>query len=601
MALREAKLAKSNGLRLDDEVLTAHDRIRETVLGTIPADAKREIHRGLAQALEESGTADPDTLAVHYVGAEEYERAGDYYEAAADRAAEALAFSRAAQLYDLADALRPLEGDAARVFRLKHAEALANAGRGAEAGRAFRDLAAQAPEEGRDPTDLLKQAAYQFTISGETEEGRRLYRSLLAEQGLTLPTSMGQALRRLVLELVRIRLRGTRFRPRDPASIPAGDRERLELLWSAAKGLGMFDPITSQALRLQSLRLAFRIGDPRWVALGLVSYADMLSYQGSATAPRVERLRARANALAHECHDPYTLAMNLLEGSFINFHYLRYKAALESIVEAEEIFARECRGAIWELDTCHLMATWNRSLLGQYDRAARDWELHRLNAFERNDLYAIYALEVIIGPMLRLVRDEPEEARRQIHEVMSRWSGAEFQLQHLFAINYESLIDRYIGDGAASLERINRHWKTLTHSMAFRSQLSRTALLHGRAISALMVARTSPRPRPLLTLARRHARRLLRERWLFAEAGALQILGDADAIEGSRDSAIERLTRALALHETLDRPIVPASLKRRLGELIGGERGQALLAESDDAFRALRVVDPERITRSELG
>jgi hypothetical protein len=127
MGLRDQKLAISNGLQPDDEVVTSHDRVRETIVGGMAVEPKKQVHLRLAVALEASGMADPETLAAHFVGGDEPYGAAAYYEAAADRAAGKLAFDRAAKLYDVAAVLRPLKGEPGTAFRTKHAEALANA------------------------------------------------------------------------------------------------------------------------------------------------------------------------------------------------------------------------------------------------------------------------------------------------------------------------------------------------------------------------------------------------------------------------------------------------------------------------------------------
>ena len=75
--------------------------------------------------LEATGRADPEVLAVHYQGAGNLERAGQCSALAADRAAEALAFDRAARLYRTALELGGLPDAAPEQRRLR--ERLADA------------------------------------------------------------------------------------------------------------------------------------------------------------------------------------------------------------------------------------------------------------------------------------------------------------------------------------------------------------------------------------------------------------------------------------------------------------------------------------------
>jgi hypothetical protein len=363
----------------------------------------------------------------------------------------------------------------------------------------------------------------------------------------------------------------------------------------------MIDPIAAHALRLKGLRLALRSGDRTRIAAGLAAYAAALSYRGISSRRLVDRLGEISGELARECGDPLTLGNWALSGCFVDFHFMRMKAALAKVEAAEEHFARGCRGTAWELDTCHLMNTWTNIWIGRTSRALAAWEIHRLNALGRNNLYAEFALEVIIGPLLRLTLDAPEEARASLREVIGRWSRKRFELQHYAAIQAEATIDRYLGDGRAAMDRLNAEWKAITQSMAFRSQLSRTGILTNRELSALLAARTSDRPRPLLRLARSDARRLRRERRVFADGCSFKILGMIAAIEGRPGLAVELLRRSVGTFESLELPLLSACVKRRLGEVLGGDEGRAHLAEAAETLRTARVADPERFTRQMTG
>jgi predicted ATPase len=117
-----------------ERVEAYHDRVREAVLARLDASTRTSWHEKLAIALEAAGDADPAALALHWRGAGVLDKAAHFTLAAAYDAATSLAFERAATL--ARTALELLPRDHADVLRahVVAGDALANAGRGPDAG-----------------------------------------------------------------------------------------------------------------------------------------------------------------------------------------------------------------------------------------------------------------------------------------------------------------------------------------------------------------------------------------------------------------------------------------------------------------------------------
>jgi hypothetical protein len=155
--LRDDHLVRTSGLGKEDRVDAYHSRVRTAVLQQLDASRARGIHARLAAALERRPEVDPELLFGHWLEAGDRARARRYAIEAADVAAAALAFDRAARLYRAA---LDLGGDDGLVLGRKLGAALVNAGRGAEAARVFQEAAASAGE--REALDLRRRAAEQL-------------------------------------------------------------------------------------------------------------------------------------------------------------------------------------------------------------------------------------------------------------------------------------------------------------------------------------------------------------------------------------------------------------------------------------------------------
>src|SRR6185503_15752657 len=135
----------------------------------------------IVRALVEKRSDDCEALFEHYRGAGDHEHASIQAGLAAAKAGAALAFDRAAFLYREALALRPAPPDA-EAWREGFANALANAGRPAEAAEAYLHATEGAGHARR--VELQRRAAEQFLIGGHIDRGLDLIRSVLASVGI---------------------------------------------------------------------------------------------------------------------------------------------------------------------------------------------------------------------------------------------------------------------------------------------------------------------------------------------------------------------------------------------------------------------------------
>ncbi|MDC0719545.1 protein kinase domain-containing protein [Nannocystis bainbridge] len=145
--LRVAHLVRVSKAPRGELVEAYHDRIRRAVLAGVRDDKARTIHGRIAEQLFARAGVPPELLADHLRAAGDRGRAAEVTRLAAQHAAEALAFRRAAELYRDAAALLPIEDVGGRSEALARAgEALAAAGRGSEAAECLLAAAALAPE-----------------------------------------------------------------------------------------------------------------------------------------------------------------------------------------------------------------------------------------------------------------------------------------------------------------------------------------------------------------------------------------------------------------------------------------------------------------------
>ena len=282
--LRTGHLVRGTSTGSGERVEIYHDRIGQTVVSLIAPRATEAIHQRLALALEISRDADPESLALHYQRAGAKERAAVYAADAAALAAEALAFDRAARLYRQALDLGTADPAERQRLRVKLANALANAGRGADAAHEY--LATAEGANASEALELQRLAADQLLRSGHVDEGLSVLRKVLDRIGMKLPATPRGALLSFLLRRIQLRLRGFAFRERSSTEIPAEDLIRIDACWSVSTGLSLIDTIRGRTFQARHMLLALRAGEPYRVARAMANEAGYAAYLGGWAARR---------------------------------------------------------------------------------------------------------------------------------------------------------------------------------------------------------------------------------------------------------------------------------------------------------------------------
>jgi tetratricopeptide (TPR) repeat protein len=594
--LRAGHLVRTTGPSEHDDIETYHDRIRETVVRSLAADVLQQRHRALALALEASGEADPETLGAHFFGAGEPDRAGEYYAQAAQQAVDALAFDRAAALYRRELELHPPDDAALRALRTSLGDALANAGRGAEAAREYQLAAGGASAAQR--LELQRRAAMQSLISGHVDEGLTALRSVLTAVGMKLAPTPLRALLSLLLRRAQLRLRGLNFRERDNSQISAEDLTRIDICWSAAMGLSIVDTVRGADFQTRNLLLSLRAGEPYRVARALAWEAAHVATSGEPAKHHTAKLLGEARRIAQRIDHPHALGLCTLTGGIEAYMTGRWKQARAFSDQALETFRSRCTGVAWEIDTAQSFFLWSLFFLGEVAELGRCLPVVLKEAQERGDLYAATNSGTFVGYLTWLADDDPDGARRSLSDVMQQWSHQGFHVQHLTGLMAQTQIDLYTGDGQAAWDRLQQRWPEMKASYFLRVQTVRIFMHHLRARSALAAAEASSAARhKLLRAAERDAHRIRRERNTWSQPMADILEAGIAVLRGQTPRAQSLLAAATAGFDATHMSLFAAAARRRQGELLGGDAGSKLIQESDRWMAQQHIRNPLAMTR----
>jgi tetratricopeptide (TPR) repeat protein/predicted Ser/Thr protein kinase len=588
--LRSSHFIRSSGS--SERVETYHDRIREVLAAQIPPDAVRRIHGLMVRALVERRSDDCEALFEHYRGAGDHQNASVQAGLAAAKAGTALAFDRSAFLYGQALTLAPAS-PAAAGWKTGFADALANAGRPAEAAEAYLRAAAGAGHPRR--VELQRRGAEQFLIGGHIDRGLDLTRTMLAGMGVRVPRSSRAALLSLLWRRAQLQWRGLSFVPREVDAIDADTLRRVDTCWSAATGLLLVDVISGIDFSARHLLMALDAGEPSRIARAMA--IESVARAGYPTGRKLrDRLAQQSTALAKSVGTPHAMALSILADGMVAMTAGEWKKALTLSEQALAILRDQCVGVTWELNMAQKLVIWALMYLGELGQVSRQVTALLANARSRGNLYLATELCTRCN-YVWLAADDPDEGEREAVESIERWSQKGFHRQHYSAMLARVQTALYRGNGEAAWRLFAEQQSMLRRSLITRVQVFRVEALYLRARSALAIAaRNGSSPR-FLTVARAGARRIARERRPWSDPIALLLRGGIAYVEGSTPLALRCLHDAAERFDRADMKLYAAVARRRIGTLQDDAPGLELRRQADEWMAAQHIKNPVCMTR----
>jgi len=614
--LAQAGLLRPTSLGERAAVEVYHDRIRELVVGGLPAEVLRKRHLEIARALESRPEADPHALFQHYHGAAENELAGRYGLEAADRAARALAFEQAAGIYRRVLELEPT-GVPRWSLLAKLAEALGNAGRGREAGDAYgsavRELGVS-PANTEQALAMRRSAGEHYLRSGHLEEGTAAIREVLSAAGVEFPGSSARAFISALLLRMRLGRRGLAFERRAASEIDSHTRVRLEACWAASSSLTSVDPVLADILGLRHLLAALDAGEPSHVSRALGSEASKAAQIGG---PFMRRRCARLLGLMGEvCRDTgriYDLAHFHVVTGVVAYQTSQWRRAHDECEAGMAILRERCTGVSWELVTSEAFSLSALGHMGEIATLARRVPAAITDADQRGDLYASVGLRAGILNLIWLADDRPDLAAEQAERALVAWPGGErFQVQHylhLIALVHAHL---YAGRPWAAWRQILAAWPRLRRALFLRMESPRVELRNLRARTALACAAAAQAPaasstdRPvagwplkrLLRVAEEDARAIARDRGVASSLPSAALIRAGVAAAEHRDGdAVRMLDAVTAQLAAIDMGLYAAAAAHREGGLRGGDEGRQRRERGDLWMQSQAIRDPASMAR----
>jgi hypothetical protein len=573
-----------------------HDRIRRQLLDGLSEDTKAAHHRALIDALEAVRPHESERLAYHYELGGQPDEASVHALSAAHQASGALAFDKAVNLYKRALSLGAWDREGRHGIELDLAKALANAGRGLESARSF--LAAAETASGIANIRLRIKAADQYLRSGYLAEGQTLLQQLLNEVNLRWTDRPSMMIASMLLHRARARWLMRGMDDDRPTSESEHQTAQMEVLWAAAVGLSMFDPVSSADFSARHLVFALKNRNAYRMALALAGEATQCAHRDGGRDGRPQELLQAAMRYARRSGTAHAVAFVHCMTGITAFLGGRWSESAAESEVALNLFREHCIGVSWDTATAASFMCASNVFRGRLMEHARQLPALVADARARGDVYAADVLPALtLSWVQHLITDNPAGAASELADWPSVPSRTRWRIQDTNALAARADIAVYSGDPRKAWTLMDEYWPSVTRSLMVRVITIRILLLLTRAKCAVTLALTSDvdtteRAR-LLRAAESAAQSMERTRCGWALAFAVTIRAGVASCRGQHEEAKRLLERAVADLQAFE--LMPWYYSARW-QLAGCQEQVSGIAEPlDEWWITERIAQPQRI------
>lgn len=584
-------LPAGRGLRLD----VNEDRVRVLVRGALAPERRAALHLALLEAVRAERPDDHETQLFHARAAGLHELAAQLALMAANSARASLRFERAARFAQMAVQLLPHESVTFE-HRRGLAEALALAGRGAEAGRAYVRAADSAPTTAL-AHECRRIGAGHLLRSGYLEEGEAAMNAqltLLGAELLDIPNSLVSRVVAAAAERSR-RVLGE-VRP---------NVENVELLtelvdthWEAVTGLALIDPTRAGWLQLRHQRYARRLNEPRRMARSVWAEAFMTGLRGKAARGDVDALFARASSITPVDAESQARAATLLPllRGILSTAAGEYPVGRGQLARALRTARERGRAQAWELAVAETYMLWAMVQLGELRAMSTRIQGLLSDAEPRADRFFETTLTTGTCALAKLGEGDAAEVLRRADRVRAVWDRASAPLPHALADLATLYAHLYEGDAEQAERCVHATLGPDVPGSHLGIEHLDVELSMGRALAALAVARLGQRPlraRQALALTERIAGGIRADTRPAHHVLAKLLDGlvliekrrEPDAMVALHEAESELRRRGMATLATVTRAAH--------GVALGGDAGREFVQQARHDLRAFGVRHPD--------